>query len=194
MFSIQEGEGQSLVLGSRILIQRYDHDSDKNTGMLKALVRANPSYSVSALTSLLGFKDKDDNCELKMVDLSRKLAGLDYIFCSFLCSPAGSTSTGLSVQMLQKSVGYTTGSSLILLTPPPAAGGGRGNMFGMQASHPPKSLCLNFCYNALTGKSVPQVDLQPSGQLRCALTSKGASITTMGKEDCGRSMGFPFQN
>lgn len=104
-------------------------------------------------------------------------------FFIYLCCLAGSTSTGLSVQMLQKSIGYTTGSSLVLLTPPPSSGGGRGNMFGVQSGHPPKSLCLNFCYNSLTGKSVPQVDLQPSGQLRCALTSKGASINTMGKLD-----------
>jgi len=60
---MQEGADPTLVLGSRVLLQKCDQDSDKNAGMLKALVRANQSYSASALTSLLGLKDKDDNCK-----------------------------------------------------------------------------------------------------------------------------------
>lgn len=52
-----------LALGVKVLVQRCDHENDKSSGMMKALVRANPSYSTSALSSLLGIKDKDDNCE-----------------------------------------------------------------------------------------------------------------------------------
>ncbi len=53
------------MLASRVLVQRCEQESDKNAGMLKALVRANPSYSASALSSLLGFKDKDDSCKYR---------------------------------------------------------------------------------------------------------------------------------
>ena len=43
-----------------MVVQRCDPESDS---IMKALARANPSYSTSALSSLLGLKDKDDNCE-----------------------------------------------------------------------------------------------------------------------------------
>ena len=52
-----------LVFGARVVVQRCDHETDRNSSMMKALVRANPSYSASALSSLLGLKEKDDNCE-----------------------------------------------------------------------------------------------------------------------------------
>ena len=46
-----------------MLIQRSYTESDKNSEMVKVLVRASPSYSSSALSSLLGIA-KDDTCEL----------------------------------------------------------------------------------------------------------------------------------
>lgn len=61
-----------LVLGVRVVLQRCDHETEKNSGIMKALVRANPSYSTSALSSLLGLKDKDDNCEYDHRCTSRK--------------------------------------------------------------------------------------------------------------------------
>jgi len=100
------------------------------------------------------------------------------------------TSAGLSIHMLEKSIAYTTGSAVVLLCPPPNPGGGRGNMFGIQSSHSPKSLCLSLCYNSVTGKSLHQIDLQPVAQLRCALSSKGASMSTMGER---REEGRGFQ-
>ena len=101
--------------------------------------------------------------------------------CNFI---APLTSAGLSIHMLEKSVGYTTGSAVVLLCPPPNPGGGRGNMFGIQNSS--KSLCLSVCYNSTTGKSLHQIDLQPVAQLRCALSSRGASMSTMGEWGKGR--------
>ena len=46
-----------------VMLQRAGHDREKNSDMVKALVRANPSYASSAISSLLG-GSKDDTCEL----------------------------------------------------------------------------------------------------------------------------------
>ena len=64
---VQDSEGVlKLVLGNKVLIQRCVQESDKNSDVVKALVRASPSYSSSALTSLLGIS-KDDNCESRLI-------------------------------------------------------------------------------------------------------------------------------
>lgn len=52
----------TLTLGPKVLIQRSYTEGDKNSEMMKVLVRASPSYSSSALSSLLGIS-KDDTCE-----------------------------------------------------------------------------------------------------------------------------------
>lgn len=152
-----------------MLIQRSGGEGDKNSDMVKALVRASPSYSSTAISSLLGIS-KDDTCEPYMVPHTMGFT---------VCNPlAGVTSSGLTVRMLQKCAAYTTGSSLVLLIAPPVAGG-RGNLFGVQGGQLSKALCLNLCFSISSGKSVPQPDLQPSSQLHCAL-SKGATMSTMG--------------
>ena len=50
--------------GEPVLLQRGALDKDKNSEVVKALVRANPSYasSAAAFSTLLG-SSKDDNCE-----------------------------------------------------------------------------------------------------------------------------------
>ena len=63
-----EGEDSSseLVLstrGERVLLQKaLAVESDKNSDVMKALVRANPSYASSTISSLLG-GSRDDTCE-----------------------------------------------------------------------------------------------------------------------------------
>ncbi len=59
--SLCQGEDK-LTLGQKVLIQRSYADGDKNSEMVKVLVRASPSYSSSALSSLLGIS-KDDTCK-----------------------------------------------------------------------------------------------------------------------------------
>lgn len=60
---IQNADGNlRLSLGSKVLIQRSSGESDKGSDMVKVLVRASPSYSATALSSLLGIS-KDDTCE-----------------------------------------------------------------------------------------------------------------------------------
>ena len=51
------------MLGRKVLIQRIGASSDKSSDMVKVLVRTSPSYSSSALSSLLGIS-KDDTCEI----------------------------------------------------------------------------------------------------------------------------------
>ena len=46
----------------RVLLQRTGLEGEKNSDMVKALVRANPSYASSAISSLLG-GSKDDSCK-----------------------------------------------------------------------------------------------------------------------------------
>ena len=50
------------MLGHKVLIQRSGTESDKNSDVVKVLVRASPSYSSTVLSSLLGIA-KDDTCE-----------------------------------------------------------------------------------------------------------------------------------
>ena len=49
------------VRGERVLLQRGGLE-EKNSDVVKALVRANPSYASTAISSLLG-GTKDDSCE-----------------------------------------------------------------------------------------------------------------------------------
>ena len=156
-----------------MLIQRIGPVTDKNADMVKVLVRASPSYSSSAISSLLGVT-KDDTCKSHR-GWSQKCKSQ---FFSFSCFTAGLTSCGLTVRTLQKCAAYTTGSSLILLAAPPTSGG-RGNLFGMQSGQVSKALCHNLCFSISSGKFLSLPDLQPSSQLHCAL-SKGASMSTMG--------------
>ena len=65
-----EGEGTSAELalctcGERVLLQKaLPVEVDKNSDVMKALVRANPSYATSTISSLLG-GSRDDTCELQ---------------------------------------------------------------------------------------------------------------------------------
>ena len=172
---VQSEDGKLyLELGRKVLIQRSGGEGDKSD-LMKVLVRSSPSYSSTALSSLLGIT-KDDTCEPHAPPLKYRL--ISHLLFFFFCL-AGITSCGLTVRMLQKCCGYTTGSSLVLLAPPPIIGG-RGNLFGVQGGQLSKALCLNLCFSLASGKSVTQPDLQPSSQLHCAL-SKGASMSTMGE-------------
>ena len=59
-----QGEGGELcveVRGERVLLQRGGLE-EKSSDVVKALVRANPSYASTAISSLLG-SSKDDSCE-----------------------------------------------------------------------------------------------------------------------------------
>ena len=57
------GDEVSLELrGERVFLQRGGLEAERNSDMVKALVRANPSYASSAISSLLG-GSKDDSCE-----------------------------------------------------------------------------------------------------------------------------------
>ena len=49
--------------GERVYLQRTMVEVDKNSDVVKALMRSNPSYASSAIVSLLG-QSKDDTCEL----------------------------------------------------------------------------------------------------------------------------------
>ena len=55
-------QNSTLTLGRKVLIQHSSSDGDKGD-VVKVLVRASPSYSSSALSSLLGIS-KDDTCKL----------------------------------------------------------------------------------------------------------------------------------
>ena len=57
------GEVRVVPSRERVLLQRTGLEGEKNSDMVKALVRANPSYASSAISSLLG-GSKDDSCKL----------------------------------------------------------------------------------------------------------------------------------
>lgn len=64
LFVVQSSDrGFEICLGRKVLIKRLGPESDKNSEMVKVLVRASPSYSSSALSSLLGIS-KDDTCKI----------------------------------------------------------------------------------------------------------------------------------
>ena len=61
--SQEEGDELKVIpSGERVLLQRTGLEGEKNSDVVKALVRANPSYASSAISSLLG-GNKDDSCE-----------------------------------------------------------------------------------------------------------------------------------
>ena len=68
LLSQSEGEGSDAELalcssGERVLLQRTSNiEADKNSDVMKALVRANPSYATSTISSLLGGA-RDDTCK-----------------------------------------------------------------------------------------------------------------------------------
>ena len=55
-----------------MLIQRLGPESEKSSDVIKALARANASYSNSALSSFLGIS-KDDNCKPFIYTLGESL-------------------------------------------------------------------------------------------------------------------------
>lgn len=63
--------------GERVYLHRTMVEVDKNSDVVKALMRSNPSYASSAIVSLLG-QSKDDTCELVVVDHNLEKRGNFY--------------------------------------------------------------------------------------------------------------------
>ena len=169
--------------GARLLLQRTGLESEKSSEMVKALVRSNPAYASTAISTLLG-GSKDDTCEHTHTTHTHAHTHTHtHVSCVPVSAAAGATSMGLSIRTLLHCACYTTGSALILLTAPPTSGsgsgGGRGGLFGPQGGHTSKALCVAVCFSLQSGAFTTQLELPPLPSLHCAL-AKGASMQTMG--------------